>query len=86
MIRILFARCLAPLVGLFALAASLVVAADIPATPVLTLYRFNGDLTLPYYDLERFRGRGRSCPGRDSGAGHHADSLPGDTGRTPGYR
>ncbi len=82
----LFSRGLAPLVGLFALAASLVVAADIPATPVLTLYRFNGDLTLPYYDIERFQASGTGAPAGQSGAGHHVDSLPGDTWRTPGNR
>ncbi len=48
--------------GLFALAASLVVAADIPATPVMTLYRFNGDLSMPYYDVERFRDSGAMAP------------------------
>ena len=40
----------------------MVVAADIPATPVLTLYRFNGDLNLPYYDIERFQSSGRVNP------------------------
>lgn len=38
------------------------VTADIPATPVLTLYRFNGDLTLPYYDIERFQDTGAVSP------------------------
>ena len=37
-------------------------AADIPATPVLTLYRFNGDLNLPYYHVQRFEGRGSVAP------------------------
>jgi hypothetical protein len=40
--------------GLFALAASLAAAAEIPATPVLTLYRFNGEPSLPYFDVEQF--------------------------------
>ncbi len=62
MIRTLCSRGLTPLVGLFALVTSLVVAADIPATPVLTLYRFNGDLTLPYYDVERFQASGAVSP------------------------
>ncbi|MGH8553216.1 MAG: hypothetical protein ACRERS_07965, partial [Methylococcales bacterium] len=29
--------------------------ADIPAAPVMTLYRFNGDLTTPYYSVESVR-------------------------------
>jgi hypothetical protein len=58
----LCSRGLTPLVGLFALAASLVVAAEIPATPVLTLYRFNGALTMPYYDIEQFLDRGAVAP------------------------
>jgi hypothetical protein len=36
--------------------------ADIPATPVMTLYKFNGDLNLPYYHVERFEGRGSVAP------------------------
>jgi hypothetical protein len=32
--------------------------ASIPATPVMTLYRFNGPLEMPYYDLEHV-GRGK---------------------------
>lgn len=59
---VLWARGRALLVGLSALAASLVNAADIPATPVLTLYRFNGDLNLPYYDVERFSRSGANTP------------------------
>ncbi len=36
--------------------------ASIPATPVMTLYRFNGDLNLPYYDLATFEKRGAGSP------------------------
>ena len=38
--------------------------AEIPATPVMTLYRFNGALDIPYYDLASF---GRSGPGAPAG-------------------
>jgi hypothetical protein len=44
----------AVLVILVAFAAARDVVAGIPATPVLTLYRFNGDPSLPYYDVEQF--------------------------------
>ncbi|MFM7119866.1 MAG: hypothetical protein ACKOZX_06375, partial [Gammaproteobacteria bacterium] len=37
-------------------------AANIPATPVMTLYRFNGDLNLPYFDIESFATRGPVAP------------------------
>ncbi len=59
MIRRLWSWARTLLVVLFTLVTSLAVAADIPATPVLTLYRFNGDLSLPYYDVETFPGRWR---------------------------
>ncbi len=36
--------------------------ADIPATPVMMLYRFNGELKIPYYEAETFRQRGPSVP------------------------
>lgn len=52
----------AMILGLCALAVSWAAAANIPATPVLTLYRFNGDLNLPYYDVERFIRSGASAP------------------------
>ncbi|MGH8477609.1 MAG: hypothetical protein ACRER2_17910, partial [Methylococcales bacterium] len=29
--------------------------AEIPAAPVMTLYRFNGDLNTPYYSVESVR-------------------------------
>ena len=32
--------------------------AQIPATPVMTLYRFNGPLRMPYYDADAFARRG----------------------------
>ena len=41
------------LLGLLGLVATAALA-NIPATPVMTLYRFNGDPELPYYELERF--------------------------------
>lgn len=37
-------------------------AAQIPATPVMTLYQFNGPLSLPYYDADRFLRHGASSP------------------------
>ncbi|WP_243725212.1 hypothetical protein [Candidatus Thiosymbion oneisti] len=36
--------------------------ADIPATPVMTLYKFNGKRDLPYYEIESFRKQGPSSP------------------------
>ena len=36
--------------------------AGIPATPVMTLYKFNGKLDIPYYEIESFRKRGASSP------------------------
>ena len=36
--------------------------AEIPATPVMTLYRFNGSLNIPYYDVDQFRRSGPSTP------------------------
>ncbi len=36
--------------------------ADIPATPVMTLYRFNGSLEIPYYDIDTFQISGPSRP------------------------
>jgi hypothetical protein len=36
--------------------------ADIPATPLMTLYKFNGSLSIPYYGIESFRRRGPSSP------------------------
>lgn len=49
------------LFGLLALAAAGATAA-IPATPVMTLYRFNGALELPYFDVEGFERRGATAP------------------------
>jgi hypothetical protein len=34
----------------------------IPATPLMTLYKFNGKLDLPYYEIQSFRKRGPSSP------------------------
>jgi hypothetical protein len=36
--------------------------AGIPATPVMTLYKFNGDLEIPYYTIDGFRKKGASAP------------------------
>lgn len=38
------------------------VVAAIPATPVMTLYRFNGDLDTPYYSIESFQRNGTRTP------------------------
>ncbi|MBP6683380.1 MAG: hypothetical protein KA159_08685, partial [Halioglobus sp.] len=62
MIRLLLARGRVPLFALLALAAPAAFAANIPATAVMTLYRFNGDLNLPYYDIERFAASGPREP------------------------
>lgn len=48
--------------GLLLMAASSVVVAAIPATPVMTLYRFNGDVELPYYAAEQFARSGATNP------------------------
>lgn len=48
--------------SIFLLTAASVAAANIPATPVMTVYRFNGDLNLPYYAIERFQGAGSGSP------------------------
>lgn len=47
---------------LLSLLISCAVLADIPATPVMTLYQFNGSLEIPYYDLETFCRLGTSTP------------------------
>ena len=47
--------------GLLVLAVS-PVAADIPATPVMSLYQFNGDREVPYYDADRFQRSGPVAP------------------------
>ena len=36
--------------------------ASIPATPVMTLYRFNSALDVPYYEIETFRKKGTASP------------------------
>lgn len=36
------------------------VRAGVPATPVMTLYRFNGSLNIPYYTIDSFMERGES--------------------------
>jgi hypothetical protein len=51
-------RLVAALVTLAALPAR----ADIPATPVMTVYRFNGPLDVPFYDADAFARRGPTSP------------------------
>lgn len=46
---------------LFLLAAA-TAEARIPATPVMTLYRFNGPASLPYYEVNAFRRQGTAVP------------------------
>jgi len=52
--------------GYLALAASALAvstaAAEIPATPVMSLYQFNGDRDVPYYDVDRFQRSGPVSP------------------------
>jgi hypothetical protein len=36
--------------------------ADIPATPVMTVYQFNGSLDVPYYDVDAFQRSGKTAP------------------------
>jgi hypothetical protein len=52
-------RWLAAIGALFmlALVTSSLARADIPAAPVMTLYRFNGPVDIPYYAVEDVRGR-----------------------------
>ncbi len=47
--------------GVLGLAATTAMA-SIPATPVMTLYRFNGDIELPYFERESFERRGARSP------------------------
>ncbi len=50
------------IVGLMILPGSPPALADIPATPVMTLYKFNGPRTTPYYDADDFARRGPKSP------------------------
>ena len=50
------------LLGLLALSVVSTVHAAIPATPVMTLYRFNGDLDMPYVDVDGFERSGSIAP------------------------
>jgi len=52
---------------LLLLTAAFPALAAVPATPVMTLYRFNGDLDIPYYAVDGFGPRGTGSP-----AGHLA--------------
>lgn len=49
-----------PLYILITLLITSVAWADIPATPVMTLYRFNSALEIPYYDIQTFQKSGPS--------------------------
>ncbi len=51
--------------------APLGAAADIPATPVMSLYKFNGARDVPYYSVDDFR----SGPGRRAGSLAQGTSL-----------
>jgi hypothetical protein len=64
LLRKLCSRGRIPLAALLLLLATAVAAREIPATGVMTLYRFNGDLNLPYYDAARFQA---SSPGPVAG-------------------
>jgi len=50
------------LATLLLLTASVPAVAAIPATPVMTLYRFNGDLDIPYYSVDGFARGGAGSP------------------------
>ena len=50
------------LAGALALAAAHTTQAAIPATPVMTLYQFNGALEVPYYDVQAFQRSGLANP------------------------
>ncbi len=50
------------LLGALALAASIPVQAAIPATPVMTVYQFNGPLEMPYFSAEGFARSGAKSP------------------------
>lgn len=47
-------------------------AAEIPATPVMTLYQFNGDRDIPFYSVDRFRS---GDPGPQAGTLAQGTSL-----------
>jgi hypothetical protein len=49
------------LLGALALATALPAQALIPATPVMTVYEFNGPLEVPYYDADRFARSGTAA-------------------------
>jgi hypothetical protein len=55
-----FVRCLAACVLFVALFTPAFARATIPATPVMTLYEFSGNLDVPYYTIESFEARGAS--------------------------
>lgn len=57
---------------LFAFLISSPVWANIPATPVMTLYRFNGALEIPYYHVDSFQ---ESGPGSPAGTLAQGSSL-----------
>jgi hypothetical protein len=67
--------------GALALFVSLDLLAAIPATPVMTVYKFNGPMDVPYYDADRFASRHRRRARRNPGAGHLAHPLSDDPQR-----
>lgn len=50
------------LLGALALMAAIPAQAAIPATPVMTVYQFNGPMEMPYYDADRFARSGAASP------------------------
>jgi hypothetical protein len=48
--------------GTLAVLFSAPICAGIPATPVMTLYKFNGPLEIPYYGVSSFEKRGPASP------------------------
>ncbi|NEX20487.1 hypothetical protein G3480_09220 [Thiorhodococcus mannitoliphagus] len=48
--------------GAFALLVSANAWSAIPATPVMTVYQFNGPMDVPYYDADRFARSGKTAP------------------------
>ena len=50
------------LAGLLVFGTACTTLADIPATPLMTLYRFNGALDLPYFAVDQFGSAGPGAP------------------------
>ena len=51
-----------PVLLSLAISLSAPVGAEIPDVPVMTLYQFNGDLQVPYYDVDSFVAKGAVAP------------------------